>query len=65
MFKVKNRNTRTTPLALTCFAPCSSVSIVNSELVNVSWDSIAFVINGLTIKISLIEKRTDDNWANY
>ena len=37
MFKVNNKDTRTTPLQ-THFIPCSSVSIVNSEQVNAGWD---------------------------
>ena len=49
MFKVSNKDTRTTPkvnnkdtrmsllLTLTYFTPCSSVSIVNFEQVNASW----------------------------
>ena len=47
MFKVNNKDTRTTPLASfwciccllwTYFTPCSSVSIVNFECVNADWD---------------------------
>ena len=46
MLKVNNKDTRTTPavvlvsllLVLTYFTPCSSVSIVNPEHVNVDWD---------------------------
>ena len=38
MFKVNNIDTRTTPLAYwTYFTPCSSVSVVNFEQVNVDW----------------------------
>ena len=45
MFKVNNKDNRTTPgvvlvsllLTSTYFTPCSSVSIVNFELVNVGW----------------------------
>ena len=36
MFKVNNKDTRTTP-ALNIFTPCSNVSIVNFEQVNVGW----------------------------
>ena len=36
MFKVSNKNTRTTLIALTYFAPCSIVSIADFEQVNVS-----------------------------
>ena len=36
MFKVNNKDTRTTP----CFTPCSSVSIVNFEHVITGWVSI-------------------------
>ena len=35
MFKVKNKNTRTT--SLTNFTPFKSVSVVDFEVVNVSW----------------------------
>ena len=47
MFKVNNKETRTTPMALfwclycylwTYFTPCSSVSIVNFEHVNADWE---------------------------
>ena len=38
MFKVNNKDTRTTPLlTLNIFTPCSSVSIVNFEQVNTAW----------------------------
>ena len=40
MFKVNNKDTRTTD-AITYFTPCSSVSIVNSEQVNSGWDLIS------------------------
>ena len=36
MFKVSNKGTRT-PILLTLFTPCSSVSIVNFEQVNACW----------------------------
>ena len=47
MFKVNNKDTKTTPMALfwclcyllTYFTPCSSVSIVNFEHVIVSWEA--------------------------
>ena len=35
MFKVNNKDTRTTPIAY--FTPCPSVSTVNFEKVNVGW----------------------------
>ena len=42
MFKVNNKDTRTTPLAsfwyLCYFTPFSTVSIVNFEQVNAGWD---------------------------
>ena len=44
MFKVNNKDTRTTPLA---FRPCSFVSIVNFEQVNADWDSTLFFIKKL------------------
>ena len=34
MFKVNNKDTRITPMAM---IPCSNVSIVNFEHVNASW----------------------------
>ena len=40
MFKVNNKDTRTTPMTsfwFLYFAPCSSVSIVNFEHVIVGW----------------------------
>ena len=40
MFKVANKDTRKTPMALLFrryFTPCSSVSIVNFELVIAAW----------------------------
>ena len=49
MFKVNNKDTKTTPLVsfwclycwlLTYFLPCSSVSIVNFEKVNAYWDEV-------------------------
>ena len=45
MFKVNNKNTRTTPFwcfyyeLSTYFIPCSSASIVNFERVNAGWES--------------------------
>ena len=36
MFKVNNKDTRTTPMAY--FTPCSSVSIVNFEQVTADWE---------------------------
>ena len=48
MFKVKNKDTRTTPQENTFarvsfltffFTPCSSVSIANFKQVNAGWDS--------------------------
>ena len=44
MFKLNNKGTRTTSCCLYCilwtyFTPCSSVSIVNFEQVNVCWES--------------------------
>ena len=41
MFKVNNKDTRTTPLA---FRPWSSVSIVNFGQVNTDWDRTLFFI---------------------
>ena len=43
MLKVNNKDARTTPLALLTlkiFTPCSTVSIVNLEQVNVGWEDI-------------------------
>ena len=37
MFKVNNKDTRTTP-PMVYFTPCSSVSIVNFEQVNAGWE---------------------------
>ena len=54
MFKVNNKDTRTTPLASwwclysylwTYFTPCSSVSIVNFEQVNDSWERQGLIAN--------------------
>ena len=54
MFKVNNKDTRTTPLAafwcLSCqiwtyFTPCSSVSIVNFEQANAGWVGITTIKN--------------------
>ena len=51
MFKVKNKDIRTTPLESFCcfycklwtyFTPCSSPSIVNLELANAGWVKIVF-----------------------
>ena len=38
MFKVNNKDTRTTPM--TSFPPCSTVSIVNFEQVNADWGGV-------------------------
>ena len=38
MFKVKNKDTRTTPLAY--ITSCSNVFIVNFEQVNAGWDRL-------------------------
>ena len=57
MFKISNRNTRTrcetwSKLAIKtperrCFAPCSSVFILNFEQVNASWEYVnGFKITG-------------------
>ena len=40
MFKVNNKETRTTSLTWTYFAPCSSVSIVNFAQVNADCDRV-------------------------
>ena len=40
MFKVNNKDTRTTPMAY--FTPCSSVSVVNLEQVNDGWENKCF-----------------------
>ena len=40
MFKVNNKDTRTTSLTWTYFAPCSSVSIVNFAQVNADCDRV-------------------------
>ena len=38
MFKVSNKDARTTPVAsVAYFTPCSSVSIANFEQVNAGW----------------------------
>ena len=37
MFKVNNKDTRTTYTRMTYFTPCSSVSIVNFEHVIAGW----------------------------
>ena len=45
MFKFNNKDTRTTPMASHLyFTPCSSVSTVNFEQVNVGW----YVLKHLT-----------------
>ena len=63
MFKVKNKNTRTTPLALfwclycylsTCFTPFSSVSIVNFEHEIAGW---VLRSNSLNIQCLVSTKR--------
>ena len=46
MFKVNNKDTGTMPMAyfiFTYFTLCSSISIVNFELVNASWESVLYV----------------------
>ena len=40
MFKVNNKDTRTT---LTYFTPCSSASVVDFEQVNAGWDFPRYV----------------------
>ena len=42
MFKVNNKDTRTTPLAY--FTPCSSVSIVNFKHVIAGWEDYFFIV---------------------
>ena len=42
MFKVNNKETRTTPMPF--FIPCSSVSIVNFEQTNANWGECAFQV---------------------
>ena len=51
MFKVNNKDTRTTPMAY--FTTCSSVSIVNFEHVNAGWVmyQTKVPINKFTVKI--------------
>ena len=53
MFKVNNKDTRTTPVASfwclycqlwTYFIPCSSVCIVNCEQVNTGWEDFDWLI---------------------
>ena len=55
MFKVNDKDTRTTPcvvlvslsLTLNMFTPSSSVSIVKSENVNAGWECFALLFMGL------------------
>ena len=68
MFKVNNKDTRTTPLASfwylycqlwTYFIPCSSVSIVKFEQVNAGWESFdqkSWRIYSLAERYRLIQK---------
>ena len=61
MFEVNNIDTKMTPVALvsllltlllTCFVPCSSVSIVNFEQVNTGWVHLVLVITKYSEKPS-------------
>ena len=45
MFKVNNKETSPTLLALTYFRSCSNISIVNFEHVIAGWDSNKFLSN--------------------
>ena len=51
MFKVNNRDTRTRGEICSKLTPCSSVSIVNFEWVNVGW-----VVISKVIKILIVQK---------
>ena len=73
MFKVNNKNTRSTPSAsfwyLCCwlwtyFIPCSNVSIVNFEQINAGWDILELIhvgtyMNGLTPLMQNVPKWSD------
>ena len=58
MFKVNNKDTRTTPMASiyvfiwTYFTPCSSVSIFNFEQLNIGWET-ACMLNVLRHSVLL------------
>ena len=59
MFEVNNKDTRTTPLAnlsiiydgefISYFTPCSTVSNVNFEQVNASWEIFIFLLKKIPI----------------
>ena len=51
MFKVNNKDTRTTP-GSSCFTSCSSVSIVNFEHVVACWKYIEIQVNKVILKNS-------------
>ena len=54
MFKVNNKDTRTT--TQNHFTPCSSVSIVNYEQVNAGWVLVHRNVRGCILGVSLIVK---------
>ena len=43
MFKVSNKDITTTPMA-PCSPPCSSVSIVDLEQVNIGWEGCPYLL---------------------
>ena len=63
MFKVNNKDTRTTPLTSfwclycqfwTYFTPCSCVSIVNFEQVNAKWGDTYYATKKVVVEIVVI-----------
>ena len=63
MCKINNKNTRTTSLT-SFFTPFSSVSIVDFEEVNVSWDSIS-VSTEADAQKCFVKKVLLKNFANF
>ena len=53
MFKVNNKDTRTTPIAY--FTPCSSVSIVNFKHVIAYWEQSYETVTGKSFKFLSIK----------
>ena len=69
MFKVNNKDTRTTPLAY--FTPCFSVCIVNFEQVNSGWVTYlthfvsVFPLISISSVLQLIMQSIDRNESIY